>query len=450
MAASVTTFSEFSLQPVLQAAVDALGVSTPTPIQAQAIPTLLSGRDLIGQARTGSGKTLAFAIPAVARANPSSPDMQVLILVPTRELAVQVGEVFRSLTDARRLRLALLYGGHSMLPERRALYNGAQLVVGTPGRTLDHIRQGNLSLRRVRYVVLDEADEMLDKGFGPDVERILSVCSPNRQTALFSATMPEWAKKTAARYLKDPAVVQIDSEAPSPDSIDHIIYEMHPDVRLAALRHLLDQRGTGPVIIFGRTKHGVTRLATKLNSLGYPADALQGNLSQNARERVMAAFRSGELPILLATNVAARGIDVDGIEQVINYELPDSPELFSHRAGRTGRMGKSGEVITFLTPEDAPKWRQIERALGRRLPRKAWAHVHPTVVAADGEKVNPLAAAVTPRTAPTPVTPARLHSVQQDVRAPQRERRQPRFRTQRSAPPASRGRSSRSYEGSDE
>ena len=399
--APAATFAQLPLLPALRATVAEMGLSEPTPIQAQAIPPLLAGRDVIGQARTGSGKTLAFGLPLVQRAEPALRAVQALVLVPTRELAIQVGGVLGTLAEARRLRLTLLYGGRSLLPEREALLRGAQLVVGTPGRTLDHLRQGNLSLRGLRCFVLDEGDEMLDRGFAPDVERILALAPAQRQTALFSATVPPWVAATAAKHLRNPLTIKVDAERETsvPEAVDHIVYDLDPAIRLPALRTLLDQRGDGPVLVFGRTKHGVKKLARQLAALGYPVDALQGNLSQNARERVMAAFRSGELPILLATNVAARGIDVDGIAQVINYELPDSPALFTHRAGRTGRMGRRGEVITFLTPDDAPKWREIERALGHRMPRRRWpqAEAAPAGAGAPLRGDGPTAGAQAPR-----------------------------------------------------
>lgn len=403
------------MQPAVRAAVAAMGIADPTPIQARAIPPLLEGRDVIGQARTGSGKTLAFGLPLVERVDPALRAVQALVLVPTRELAIQVGDVLGKLAAARRLRLTLLYGGRSLLPERHALQAGPQIVVGTPGRTLDHLRQGNLSLRQLHYFVLDEGDEMLDRGFAPDVERILAMTPAERQTALFSATVPDWVTTTAARHLRNPVLVRVDREVNVPPAIDHTVYDMAPETRLPALRRLLDERGDGSILVFGRTKHGVKKLALQLSTLGYPADALQGNLSQNARERVMAAFRSGRLPILLATNVAARGLDVDGIDRVINFELPDSPALFTHRAGRTGRMGRAGEVITFLTPEDAPKWREIERALGHRLPRKVWPHGR--VAAPAGEAaadVRPPAPRPLSRTRP----PARERELNEAYRRP--------------------------------
>jgi ATP-dependent RNA helicase DeaD len=366
------SFAELELSPATRAALAEMAISVPTPIQAQAIPPLLEGRDVVGQARTGSGKTLAFALPIVERCDPTARGVQALILVPTRELAIQVGDVLGRLATARRLRPTLLYGGRSLVPERQALLRGAQLVVGTPGRTLDHLRQGSLSLRDLRIFVLDEADEMLDRGFAPDVERILAHTPTARQTALFSATMPDWVMATASRHLRTPVVVRVDRELEAPPEIEHVVYEVDPSAKPAALRTLLDRRGDGPVLVFGRTKHGVKKLARQLGDEGFPVAALQGNLSQNARERVMAGFRSGDVPILLATNVAARGLDVDGIDRVINYELPESAELFTHRSGRTGRMGRRGETITLLTPEDRSKWRQIERALGHSLPRASW------------------------------------------------------------------------------
>jgi ATP-dependent RNA helicase DeaD len=348
---------------------------------------MLQGRDVVAQARTGSGKTLAFALPIVERCQAGAAGIQALVLVPTRELAIQVGGVLVEAAGGRRLRVTLLYGGRSLLPEREALAKGPQVVVGTPGRTLDHLRQGDLKLDRVRMGVLDEAAEMLDRGVAPDVERILARTPSERQTALFSATMPEWVARTAARHLRNPVSAQVDPTLVAPPEIHHVVYEVDPGAKLEALATLLDQRVDSGILVFGRTKHGVKKLAHQFVQRGYPVGALQGNLSQNARERVLSAFRSGEVPILFATNVAARGLDIEGIGQVINYELPESAELFTHRVGRTGRMGREGEAITFVTPEDAPKLHQIERLLGRRLPRAAvparWA---PTPLAAGANK----------------------------------------------------------------
>jgi ATP-dependent RNA helicase DeaD len=368
-----TSFAHFDLHPTLHRALEAQGLRTPTPIQASAIPTLLDGQDVIGQARTGSGKTLAFLLPLVDHATPDVRAVQALVLVPTRELAIQVGAVLAPLAGTRRLRHTLLYGGRSLGPEQRALRT-AQIVVGTPGRTLDHLRQGNLSLDRLSMIVLDEADEMLDRGFAPDVERILAHAPQTRQTALFSATLPSWVAGIAARHVQNAVTIQVDADAPALPEIEHVVYDVDAAAKLDALRTLLDRRGDEAVIVFRRTTHGVKKLAQRLEALGYPAAALQGNLSQNARERVMAGFRSGRVPILLATNVAARGLDVPEVGQVINYELPESAEWFTHRVGRTGRMGRAGRAITLLAPEESAKWRQFEKALGRKLRREQWVH----------------------------------------------------------------------------
>ncbi|HET6319418.1 MAG TPA: DEAD/DEAH box helicase, partial [Chloroflexota bacterium] len=300
--ARATSFAHFDLQSDLHRALEAQGLQRPTPIQARAIPALMAGQDVIGQARTGSGKTLAFLLPLVERANPGIRAIQALVLVPTRELAIQVGSVLAPLAVTRRLRHTLLYGGRSLGPEQRAL-RSAQIVVGTPGRTLDHLRQSNLSLDHLFLFVLDEADEMLDRGFAPDVERILAHAPRNRQTALFSATLPAWVAGIAARHVQNAVTIEVDADTPAPPEIEHVVYEVNSGAKLDALRTLLDRRGDEAVIVFGRTKHGVKKLAQRLEVLGYPAAALQGNLSQNARERVMADFRSASVPILLATNV---------------------------------------------------------------------------------------------------------------------------------------------------
>ena len=293
-------------------------------------------------------------------------------MTPTRELAIQVAGVIEALASSQRLRVTLLYGGRSLRPEYEALKNGAQIIVGTPGRTLDHLRQGSLDLQSVRFLVLDEADEMLDQGFAHDVEAILGRTPSGRQTALFSATMPDWVAKTAKQHLHHPVTVALNATARESHAVEHVVYTIQKSDKMEALRTLLDQGDGAPVIVFGKTKHGVKKLARQLNSLGYPAGGLQGNLSQSARERVLTDFRSGAASILVATNVAARGLDVEGIGQVINYDLPDSELLFTHRVGRTGRMGRSGEAVTFITLEEEGKWREIERGLGRRFTRKPW------------------------------------------------------------------------------
>ncbi len=372
MVAPASSFRELGVGEAVLASLTRMGIETPTPIQSQAIPPLLTGRDVIGQARTGSGKTLAFGIPIVERCDPGLRGVQALVLTPTRELAIQVAGVLEGIAASRNLWVTLVYGGTPLAPERESLLNGAQIVVGTPGRVLDHLWNGNLPTQDLRILVLDEGDEMLDQGFAPDIERILSMLPAERQTALFSATVPEWVTRIASSHLKDPMAIAVDADTQAPPEIEQVVYEIHPNQKFGALCRLLDLRGEDPILVFGRTKMGVERLAWDLRRRGYPVAALQGNLDQAARERVMSAFRSGRLPILVATNVAARGLDVTGIEAVINYELPESAEMFTHRAGRTGRMGREGVAITFLTPEDGYKFRQIERSLGRRLERQPW------------------------------------------------------------------------------
>ncbi|MDE2746162.1 MAG: DEAD/DEAH box helicase [Chloroflexota bacterium] len=369
---TATTFTEMALSRATRAALNAMDISEPTPIQQATIPLLLAGRDVIGQARTGSGKTLAFAIPLIERCDASAREVQALVLTPTRELAIQVGEVTEAVATAQRLQTTLLYGGRSARPEQAALKRGPQVVIGTPGRTLDHLRQGTLDLRSVRFLVLDEADEMLDRGFARDVEAILGHTPSGRQTALFSATLPDWVAQTAAKHLRQPATVEVDADLQTLPSVTHLVYSIRRDHKMGALRSLLDERKDEAVIVFGKTKHGVKKLARQLDGFGYPVGALQGNLRQNARERVMRDFRSGETPILVATNVAARGLDIEGVGQVINYDLPDSPQLFTHRVGRTGRMGRDGEAITFVTSEEESKWREIDRSLGVRFIRRPW------------------------------------------------------------------------------
>jgi ATP-dependent RNA helicase DeaD len=345
-------------------------IETPTDIQARSIPPLLEGNDVIGQAYTGSGKTLAFALPLIEKIDAKNKWLQALVLVPTRELAQQVGEVIDKLAASAGIRTTLIFGGRAFGPQQDAIYRGAQVVVGTPGRVLDHLNRGTMRLDGITYLILDEADEMLDRGFAPDVERILSQTPQERQTALFSATTPEWVHKVSTKYLRNPVVIETarGEDEPGPD-IDHVVYEVWGEDKINVLLRLLDEPTEGATLVFGRTKHGVRNLGVKLERMGYQVDVLQGNLSQGARDSVIKRFRDGKTPILLATNVAARGLDVLHVTRVINFELPETHELFTHRVGRTGRMGRSGSAITILGPGDLPKWREIERGLGRVLPR---------------------------------------------------------------------------------
>jgi ATP-dependent RNA helicase DeaD len=363
--AAITSFAQFGLHRRAISVLLAQGITAPTPIQAHAIPALLAGRDVVGQSRTGSGKTLAFGLPLLERVDPRVLALQALVLVPTRELASQVAGVLREVDAGRGIRVVELVGGRALGPQRHALEQGAHVAVGAPGRVLDHLRSGSLDLRALRVIVLDEADHMLDAGFAPDVERILARTPSERQTVMFSATMPEWTAQIVARHLKSPVRITVgEPDGQTEAAITQRVYIVPEGNRTDALRALLDRRDEqGVTLVFGRTKHGVKRLAKRFESWGYPIAALQGNLSQNARDRVMADFRAGKVRILLATNVAARGLDVLDIAQVINYELPESAELFTHRIGRTGRMDREGEAITLVTPSDMPAWKKLRRDL---------------------------------------------------------------------------------------
>lgn len=367
--------------PLRQSSHDALGameIVTPTPIQAQTIPLLLEGKDVIGQAHTGSGKTLAFSLPLIERIDEREKSVQALVLCPTRELAQQVEGVIDQLVTKTKIRSVVVFGGKAIGPQQDAIKAGAQIVVGTPGRVLDLMNRRALKLDKVRFLCLDEADRMLDQGFGPDVERILARTPQQRQTALFSATTPSWVLGVSKKHLRSPEVVQIESDDDGPD-IDHVVYEAWGGDKFEVLRKLLDEETEGSTLVFGQTKRGVSRLYIKLRNLGYNVDELQGDLSQQQRDQILKRFRDRKTRILVATNVAARGLDVLHIERVINYDVPESHELFTHRVGRTGRMGRQGRAITLLAAEDLAKFHEIERGLGRKLPR----------LTADGQIVEP-------------------------------------------------------------
>lgn len=358
------TFNDFNLQPATREALAIMEITEPTPIQVEAIPALLAGNDLVGQSATGSGKTLAYGIPLVERLARDKRVVQALVLLPTRELAVQVHAVMGILATRRRLTTALLVGGRPYTSQISALRHGSQIVIGTPGRVKDLLDRGDLVLSELRMCVLDEADQMLDIGFAPVIEEILSTTPETRQTSLFSATMPDWIAKLEKKFLKNP--VKIDALG-SQSTIEQIAYQVPQEQKMAALCTLLQSTGGESSLIFGRTTYGVEKLGKQLSKLGFTVGTLHGNKSQRAREEVLTAFRRGHVQALLATNVAARGLDIHGIYQVINYELPESSDLFTHRIGRTGRMGRQGKAITLLAPSDMPKWRIMARNLGQTV-----------------------------------------------------------------------------------
>jgi superfamily II DNA/RNA helicase len=364
------SFADAGLDARLLAALAAQDIDVPVPVQAQAIPPLREGRDVVMEAPTGSGKTLAFLLPMLERLSGTAPGPRGLVVTPTRELAMQVEKVFRSLQPD--LRCALLYGGVGYATQTQALRAGADVVIGTPGRILDMVERKLVSLTRVEYLVLDEADEMLDVGFAPDVERILAQ-TWQPQTALASATMPDWVKRMIDRHLHDPAWVRV---AVTEDNLqlEHGLARVERASKLPTLVRLLRQF-EGSAIVFSRTKHGVGKLHGELKRHGLVTVQLRGDLGQTARDRTMAAFRDRRVDVLVATNVAARGLDVSHVGLVINYELPDTPQWLTHRVGRTARMGLRGWALTFVTPEDRLAWNRLRRQGAPALPDVDVSHL---------------------------------------------------------------------------
>ncbi len=361
------SFNDFQLQPATRAVLAHMEITEPTPIQAEAIPALMAGNDVVGRSATGSGKTLAYGIPLIERVARNTRTVQALVLVPTRELAIQVHSVLGQLAASRRLTTALLVGGRPYGSQLSALRYGSQIVIGTPGRVKDHLDRGSLVLSQLRMCVLDEADQMLDSGFAPAIEEILSITPDTRLTALFSATMPGWIATLQQKFLKDPVKIDISATTGTPLAIEQIAYQVPQEQKIAALCTLLHATEGECSLVFGRTKHGVEKLGKQLSKLGFTVGTLHGNKSQRAREEVLTAFRRGQVQTLLATNVAARGLDITGIDQVINYELPESSDLFTHRVGRTGRMGRQGKAITLLAPSEVAAWRRMARNLGQAV-----------------------------------------------------------------------------------
>jgi len=373
------TFDSFSLHASLMTNVNRIGYTTPTPIQNEAIPHVLEGRDVMGLAQTGTGKTAAFVLPILHRllttpAKSRSP--RTLILAPTRELAEQI---FRSVLDfmrGTRLRATVIYGGVGMFPQVRALRQGVDIIVACPGRLLDHMNQGNVRFDGLETLVLDEADHMFDMGFLPDIKRILAALPASRQTLLFSATMPSAISGLAAETLTDPVTVRIGHLAPL-STVEHAIYPVSHNQKAPLLMHLLGEAGKSSVIVFTRTKHRAKNLALQLCRSGHKATCLQGNLSQRQRQIAMEGFRRGSFQVLVATDIAARGIDVSEVGHVINFDIPDTAEAYTHRIGRTGRAEHDGQAHTFVTGEDVGMVRAIESHMKKPLPRRELAGFEP-------------------------------------------------------------------------
>lgn len=364
----MTTFAELGLSDALVGTLSGLGYDEPTPIQAQAIPLLLAGRDVIAQAQTGTGKTAAFALPMIERVTDALV-VQALVLAPTRELAVQVAEAIHRYGRHRSLRVLPIYGGQPIERQLRGLAQGTQVVVGTPGRVLDHLKRGSLRFDHLRMVVLDEADEMLDMGFAEELEAILQLTPTERQTALFSATLPPAVQNLTLRYTRQPVRVSIAAEQLTTPRIRQTYYEVLARDKLDALCRVLDAEMPQLAIVFCRTRQEADDIGERLQGRGYAAESLHGDLSQAARDRVMRRFREGQLDVLVATDVAARGLDIAEVSHVINYDVPTDPESYVHRIGRTGRAGREGVAITFITPRERRMLQIIERVTRIRIER---------------------------------------------------------------------------------
>jgi superfamily II DNA/RNA helicase len=365
------SFTEFQFHPKINAGISACGYSEPTPIQKAAIPALLAGRDILGLAQTGTGKTAAFVLPLLQRLlDGPRKQLRALIVAPTRELAEQINENITAMAKMTGLKSAVVYGGVGKQPQIHAIRSGAEIVVACPGRLLDLLNGKSFNLRAVEVLVLDEADHMFDKGFLPDIRRIIQQLPVKRQSMVFSATMPEEIRHLATQILRDPATVQINHTMPAP-TISHALYEVAREQKTALLKNILDTQQMTSTLIFTRTKHKARSLARNLETSGYKATSLQGNLSQQKRQQAMDGFRDGTFSILVATDIAARGIDVDGISHVINYDIPDTAETYTHRTGRTGRATRTGQALTFAGPEDAKMIALIERNLGKKIVREA-------------------------------------------------------------------------------
>lgn len=363
----MTSFENFHLSKELLKGIKEVGFEEPSPIQEKCIPAVLRGEDVIGQAQTGTGKTAAFGIPVIESVDLSLKEVQMLILTPTRELAIQVSEELSRIGRYKRIRTLPIYGGQSMGRQIRSLQQGVQVVIGTPGRLLDHLRRGTLRLSHIQTMVLDEADEMLDMGFIDDIEQVLSYLPEHRQLLLFSATMPLAIRQLAKKYMRKPRYITINRGEVHVPSIEQIYYRVLENFKLDALCRFLDTEDVDLSIIFCRTKKGVDELADSLTARGYLAGGLHGDLQQEQRDRVMNAFRNGEIELLVATDVAARGIDVGSVSHVINYDIPQDVESYVHRIGRTGRAGRNGVALTLVTPRELKQLRLIEKETGVRL-----------------------------------------------------------------------------------
>ncbi|HUS87764.1 MAG TPA: DEAD/DEAH box helicase [Desulfosporosinus sp.] len=371
MVERLQSFGDSQLSKQVLQALSEMGFEEPSPIQKEAIPVALEDLDIIGQAQTGTGKTAAFGIPITEKVNPKFQAVQALIVTPTRELAIQVAEEIAKIGKYRHVKPLPIYGGQPIDRQIRALRMGYQVVVGTPGRLLDHLNRGTLRLQHVKIVVLDEADEMLDMGFIEDIESLLNeVPAEGRQVMLFSATMPQGIRKLAQTYMKNPRSVSVSRDELTVPQIEQVFYETMESIKVDALCRIIDMEDIGQGIIFCRTKRGVDELVVALEARGYFADALHGDLSQQQRDRVMKRFRDGKSELLVATDVAARGLDINNVTHVINFDIPQDPVSYVHRIGRTGRVGRKGVAITLIAPKEYRQLRLIENLIKTRIRRQ--------------------------------------------------------------------------------
>jgi ATP-dependent RNA helicase DeaD len=365
----LTTFHELGLSNELMKAIRRMGFEETTPIQAETIPLSLQNKDVIGQAQTGTGKTAAFGIPLIEKVDVKNEAIQGLVVAPTRELAIQVSEELYKIGAVKRVRVLPIYGGQDIERQIRALKKRPHIIVGTPGRIIDHINRKTLRLDNVHTVVLDEADEMLNMGFIDDIEAILSNVPEKRQTLLFSATMPEPIRRIAERFMNEPQIVKVKAKEMTVPNIQQYYLEVQEKKKFDILTRLLDIQAPELAIVFGRTKRRVDELAEALNLRGYAAEGIHGDLSQAKRLSVLRKFKEGSIEILVATDVAARGLDISGVTHVYNFDIPQDPESYVHRIGRTGRAGKTGVAMTFVTPREIGQLHNIERTTKRKMER---------------------------------------------------------------------------------
>jgi superfamily II DNA/RNA helicase len=365
------SFKDFQFHPTIDAGIDACGYTVPTPIQKEAIPPILAGRDILGLAQTGTGKTAAFVLPLLERLR-TGPRKKVraLIVAPTRELAEQIHENIGKMGGQTGLHSVVIYGGVGKGLQIKTLRAGVEIVVACPGRLLDLLSEKALTLSAVEVLVLDEADHMFDKGFLPDIRRIIKLLPTNRQSLVFSATMPGEIRHLAEEILKNPVAVQINHTLPAP-TISHVLFQVATAQKTSALKSIIKEREMTSTLVFTRTKHKARSLALQLEKSGFSAASLQGNLSQQKRQQALDGFRDGTYKVLVATDIAARGIDVLGISHVINYDVPDTAETYTHRSGRTGRATRTGQALTFAGADDGKMIALIERNLGRKMIREA-------------------------------------------------------------------------------